>query len=452
MAELESSHISELHALAADLGVPGYRLMRRGELLDAVREAGGGRDFDSAERSEQRQKRAGDRGPRERSEREGRRGRGRRPRERRTERQDRERDRDRDEDREREEESGEPVTGVLDVMPQRYGFIRLSGLEAADGDVYISASQIRRCELKSGDEVSGPAREPRRGERHRALIHVDAVNGTELAEQDDGRPDFEALTPVPPSRRLPLEVAGEGEEALLVRAADLLAPLAFGQRVLVSAGPRSGRTTFLRGLAAAVAAADGPELLILLVDERPEEATRWRRAFPDVDLAIATAEMSGTEQARTAELALERAKRIAESGRDAVLVVDSLSRLAAARGRVDASKALFGSGRETEEEGGGSLTVVATVLGDDEVAQAVATTESALVALDPELAAAGLVPAIDPARTRTSGEEELRDPSELEAARKLRSLLTDLEPAEAARMLRERIESSSSNAELLGSI
>jgi transcription termination factor Rho len=450
VAGLDDAHISQLHALAAELGVPDYRLKRRSELVDAVREAGGERDIESVARSERAEKRRGDELPHERPEREGRRGGARRSRERGSARRGRERERDEEREEEADAADAEPVSGVLDVLPQRYGFLRLSGLESADGDVYISASQIRRCELRPGDEVSGPAREPRRGERHRALVHVDRVNGAEPS--DEGRLEFDDLTPVAPGRRLPIGEAGDDEERLLVRAADLLAPLAYGQRVLIDAAPGSGRTTLLRGLAAGIGAAEGPELIVLLVDERPEEATRWRRALPDARLAIATAEMSGAEQSQVADLALARAKRIAESGKDAVIVADSLSRLAAARGRVDAAKALFGSGRETEEEGAGSLTVIATVLGDDEVAEAVATTESARVALDPDLAAAGVFPAIAAGGTRVSGEADLRDGDELEAARRLRSLLVDLQPRDAAAMLRERIEASASNAELLGSI
>ena len=447
---LDEAHISELHGLAAELGVPGYRLMRRSELLDAVREAGGERDVDSVKRSEQAAKRRGDELPHERKPRSGRRGGERRSRERGSARRERDRDREREADEEIDAADAEPVTGVLDVLPQRYGFLRLSGLESADGDVYISASQIRRCELRPGDEVSGPAREPRRGERHRALVHVDRVNGDEPSEE--GRLDFDDLTPVAPTRRMPIGEIGEAGERLLVRAADLLAPLAYGQRVLVDAAPGSGRTTLLRGLAHGIGAADGPELIVLLIDERPEEATAWRRAFPDAMLAIATADMSGGEQAQVAELALARAKRIAESGRDAVLVADSLSRLAAARGRVDAAKTLFGSGRETEEEAAGSLTVIATILGDDEVENAVATTESARIALDAGLATAGIYPAIDASGCRVSGEPDLRAADELEAARRLRTLLVDLQPRDAAAMLRERIEGSATNAELLASV
>ena len=140
---------------------------------------------------------------------------------------------------------------MLEITPQRYGFLRLAGLSPSEDDVYISASQVRRCELRPGDEVSGPAREPRRGERHRALVHVDRVNGEEpLAD----RPEFDALTPIPPKRRIALDRAGSD---VLTRAVDLLAPLAFGQRVLVRAAPRSGRTTLLRGIARAIAANEG---------------------------------------------------------------------------------------------------------------------------------------------------------------------------------------------------
>ncbi len=253
----------------------------------------------------------------------------------------------RGQERERLDEEGtEQVTGVVEITPQRYGFLRLDGLEPGPGDVYLSASQARRCELRPGDEVSGPARPPRRGERHRALVHVDRVNGLEPLAVD--RPEFDQLTPIIPKRRVPLD--REGVDAL-TRAVDLLAPLAFGQRVLVMAAPRSGRTTLLRRLATAVARLDGPELIVLTIDERPEEATAWHQALPDAEIAAATAELAPAEQARMAELALERARRRAEAGADVVLVVDSLSRLAVVSGGPAEVKRLFGSARDLAEEG-----------------------------------------------------------------------------------------------------
>ncbi len=342
----------------------------------------------------------------------------------------------------------EEVRGVLEMTRQRYGFLRLAGLAPSEGDVYISAAQVRRCELRPGDEVSGPARAPRRGERHRALVHVDHVNGVEpLAET---RPEFDSLPPIVAERRIPLD----DDADLLARAVDLLAPLAFGQRVLIRAAARSGRTTLLRSLARAAAAAENTRVVVLLIDEAPEEGTAWREALPVAEFAIATADLAPVEQVRTAELAVERARRHAESGLDAVLVCDSLSRLAFSAGDAAEVKRLFGSGRNLA--GGGSLTVLATVLADaqdeGEAERAVITTESSLVVLDPELAAAGVHPALRAAECRVSNEDQIRDQSELEAARRLRSLLADLGPAEAAALLRERIEGSGSNAELLGSV
>jgi transcription termination factor Rho len=414
MAEssLADTHISELHAEAARLGVPNYRMLRREQLIEAIVERSGD---EPAEKPEP--------------------------------------------ELSPEEAETEQVRGVLDLTYRGYGFLRLRGLEPSPGDVYISASQIRRCELRLGDLVQGPARQPARGERYPALVHVDLVNGVEPVEEEKdkgveigpGRPSLEALTPVAPRRRLHLE---PDQADVLTRAVDLLVPLALGQRVLVWAAPRSGRTTLLRGLAGAIQrSAERPGLVVLLVDERPEEATAWSEVLPDDELAVATAEMSPREQARVADLALERAKRRAETGEDVVLIVDSLSRLAVARREPADVKHLFGAGRELAEEDSGSLTVIATALdglADEGAArQAVETTENALVRLDPELAAGGIYPALRPADCRASGEEELREPDELEAVRRLRTELIGKDPPDAAALLRERIESSASNAELL---
>jgi len=438
MAErLDDLHLAELHARAARLGVPRFRMLRREELVREIDARGGAGDGPATTTGPEAAEPAVDASDAETppagipavvAE----------PR--------RERERE-----QLEAEETEPVSGVLEITPQRYGFIRLHGLEARDDDVYISASQIRRCELRSGDEVSGPAREPRRGERHRALVHVDRVNGAEPVA--DGRPGFDELTPVVPKRRVALD---RDPADFLTRAVDLLAPLALGQRVLVMAAPRSGRTTLLRGIARSIAAAEGLELIVLLVDERPEEATVWREALPDAYIASATAELAPREQVRVAELALERGRRRAEAGADAVLIVDSLSRLAVASADAAEVKRVFGSGRDLAEEDAGSLTVIATVVEgaeDDGAAErAVITTESSLIKLDAALAAAGIVPALRAGETRVSNEEELREAEELTAVRRLRSLLADLDPAEAAHLLRERIEGSPSNSELLRSL
>jgi transcription termination factor Rho len=423
-SELADKHLSELHAEAARLGVPGYRMLRREALIEAIAEAvEDGPEVQPTDEAESAEEESGPAEP---------------------------------EERERREPETEQVSGVLDRTYRGYGFLRLRGLEPAPGDVYISASQIRRCELRLGDLVSGPARPPARGERYPALVHVDLVNGVEPVDEEEGieRPQLEDLTPIAPHRRLRLD---PDEADLLTRAVDLLVPLALGQRVLVRAAPRSGRTTLLRGLAGAIQRTEErPGLVVLLVDERPEEATAWSEVLPDDELAVATAEMSPREQARVADLALERSKRRAEAGEDVVLIVDSLSRLALARRDPADVKQLFGAGRELAEEEAGSLTVIATTLdgiADEGAArEAVETTENALIRLDPELAAAGIYPALRPEDCRVSGEEALREPAELEAARELRAELAGKEPQEAAALLRERLERSRTNAELLADL
>jgi transcription termination factor Rho len=410
-SDLAELHLADLHERAAEQGVEGYRKLRREELIAALEPdeipAEGivlAADQETAIETDAE-------GPREPGA----------------------------------EEPTVEVVGILELTRQRFGFLRLTGLHPHPDDVYISASQVRRCELRPGDEVAGPAREPRRDERHRALVHVDRVNGEE--PPSDSRPEFEALPAVPPEGRVPFEA---DPADVLLRAVDLLAPLALGQRVLVRAAPRSGRTSLLRGIAREVAAAR-LHLIVLLIDERPEEATVWREEMPDAELAIATAEMAPRDQVHVAELALDRGRRLAEAGEDVVILCDSLSRLALAAGNPNEVKRLFGSGRNLA--GAGSLTVVATVLADSpdggEAERAVITTESALVTLDPALAGEGVHPAIDAAGCRVSNEDQLRGIDELDAIRRLRSLLADLEPAEAARLLRERIEGTATNAELV---
>ncbi len=416
----EATHIADLHAKAAELGIEGYRKLSREDLIREIEKAEP--EPEPGEVVVEATVITDDGGPAVEVDAEG----------------------PRDSDQPTEE-----VVGVLDILPQRYGFLRLAGLEADPGDVYVSASQVRRCELRTGDEVAGPAREPRRGERHRALVHVDLVNGEEPLSSV--RPEFDDLPPVTAERRVPLD----GNSAdVLARSVDLLAPLALGHRVLVRAAPRSGRTTLLRGIANTLAGTPGVELTVLLVDERPEEATAWREAVPDAQFAIATADMPPADQLRLAELALARGKRRAETGGDAVLLVDSLSRLDYAAGDVDAVKRLFGAGRNLA--GAGSLTVIATTLADaqDEGAaeRAVDTTENAVITLDPELAALGVHPAIVSAECRVSNEDALREPGELEAIRKLREQLAGLDNRAAADFLRERIEGNASNAELLAGL
>jgi transcription termination factor Rho len=413
-AALKDKRLAELHRMADELEVPGYRKLTRDELIREIDarapEAEAATEPETAVEPTEPVLSAEPTEP------------------------------------EAPEAETEPITGILDRMPQGFGFLRLQGLEAGERDVYVSASQIRRCELRLGDEVAGPAREPRLGERHRALVKVESVNGR---EPESERTSFEDLPAVAPHRRLALEPAADDA---LVRAVDLLAPLALGQRILVVAEPRSGRTTLLRGLAKAVAGG-GAHLIVLLADERPEEVTEWRRSLPDAEIAAAEADQEPREQVRVAELAIGHAKRRAEAGEDVVAILDSLSRLALGYRDPVRVKRLFGAGRELGEEGSGSLTMVATVLaGDDrgdDVRAALETIENVLVRLDAGLASTGITPSLVVADTRVSGEASLREPDEIEKVRGLRSELAAMDPADAARALGERLAGSKTNAELL---
>jgi len=266
---------------------------------------------------------------------------------------------------------------------------------------------------------------------------------------DQEREQFEDITPAQPQRRL---LAPDAAGDPLVRAVDLLGPLAFGQRVLILAQPRSGRTTLLRAIGAAVGEI-GAQLCVLLADERPEEVPRWRSALPAAEIFAATADVEPREQVREAELAIGHAKRLAEAGEDVVALIDSLSRLALGYRDPARVKRMFGAGRELGDDRSGSLTVIATVLESDdrgaEVREALETTENLLLRLDADLAAKGIVPALVVADSRASGEDELREPEELERVRRLREELAEMDAESAARALSEQIEATSSNAELL---
>lgn len=321
---LKKLHLADLHERAREAGVEGFRMLTRDELIEAI-ERGDGEDTQPDSSAEPRDR------SREKDEKPvSRRGRG------------------RPEHEPADEVETEEVTGVLDRMPQGYGFLRLSGLSAADGDVYVSASQIRRCELRPGDEVSGPAREPRRDERHRALVRVGAVNGQ---EPESERVKFEDLTAEDPHRSLPVDELDE--------------PLAFGQRVLLLAEPDSGHSAHLRTIATAAAGADA-WLRVLLDDERGKEAADWELAAPEAALVAPSDDQEPSDQIRAAELAVGHAKRRAEAGADVVVIIDTLSRLALGYRDPTRVKRLFGAGRELAEEGAGSLTVIAAVIESDE--------------------------------------------------------------------------------------
>lgn len=446
-SELEEMHLSQLHSLAAEAGLERYRMLRREQLVEKLVNGADESDQPAKKNDEPAKKDEGEGSGSRRSRRSGpaRNGRdqdreGRRRRRGEEGRSRRSRGDDDDSDNEQAEQK---VAGPLQVLASGEGVVHGSGGEEAS----VSAAQIRRCELREGDLVAGPAKSARRGERRLALVRVEKVNGAEPVE--DRGAEFEDLTAATPTRSVTLKIES-GD--VLVRAADLIAPLAHGHRVLVRAERRSGRSSLLRSWARAIAAGEKPPAVIaLLVDERPEEVTEWRQQVEAAEIVDAGADLTSAEQVRRARLALAGAKRRAESGQDVVLIVDSLTRLAVAAGDPSAVKPFFGAGRDLTDAG--SLTVIGVVLKDgqigDDVDRAVTTTESTSLDLSAELAAEGIVPAFVAIRPSVGGEELLREGEALASARRLRSELALLAAADGARRLAERIAATKSNEDLL---
>lgn len=336
--ELEESPLADLHAIASELGVEGYRGLRRDDLIGAIVGEQGGADPDAGVSGDD----SADDAPSETPRRRGRRSRGGSGRSSRKPAEGNEAKEPKaaepgpsdDDDGDDDVESRELVTGVLDVVGNGSGFLRNE-----TNDVYVSPAQIRRCELRAGDEVTGRLRPARRNERHPSLVRVEQVNGRD-AEPPEERPLFGDLTPVHPTDRLP--------------APDALGavPLGKGSRVAVAGGPGAGSTRLLREIAKSLTGASGDlQVSVVLVGARPEEVTEWTREA-GLPVTGGSFDQSNDAQVQAAELAIERAKRIAERGGDAVVIIDSLESLPGG-----AARRLFGAARKLEE--GGSLTIVA---------------------------------------------------------------------------------------------
>ena len=346
--QLEESPLSDLHAIASELGIEGYRLLRREKLIEAIL---GGDAADGGDDGASGAKPAGAAPSRDDEETERprrRRSRGGRGRERKPAASDRG-DEDsgdapepeREEPEEREQEPEEVRAGVLDILPNGSGFMRPKPFEHSSEDVYVSPAQIRRCELRAGDEIEGPVRPPRRNERHPSLFRVGKVNGADVeGDQVADRKRFDELTPVFASKRL---AGPDGFDAV---------PFGRGSRVAVGGPPGSGITTLLRQVASKLADAGDVEVIVVLAGTRPEEVTEWRRDGK-VTIAGGAFDRPVDEQAQAAEMAVERAKRAVEAGRDAAIVIDSLDALPPS-----AARRVFAAARATEE--GGTLTIFAS--------------------------------------------------------------------------------------------
>jgi transcription termination factor Rho len=356
--------------------------------------------------------------------------------------------------------------GVLEILPEGYGFLRVRNYLPSQEDVYVSQSQVKRLGLKTGDTIVGAVRLPKSGERYYSLLKVEAINGLspEAARQ---RKSFDELIPIYPSERLRMETVASN---LTGRFVDIVAPVGKGQRGMIVSPPKAGKTTMLKQIANAITT-NHPEvyLLVLLIDERPEEVTDIRRSV-DGEVAASTFDELPENHLKLQEIVLEHAKRLVEAGRDVVVLLDSLTRLARASnltvapsgrtlsGGLDPSalyrpKRFFASARNIEE--GGSLTVIATALVetgsrmDDMIFEEFKATGNWEVVLDRSMADRGIFPAIDIQRSGTRHQELLFSDEELQRVYQLRRVLNALDTTQATELLLTGLRKTASNAEFL---
>ncbi len=360
--------------------------------------------------------------------------------------------------------------GVLECLPDGFGFLRAPEYNYLPGpdDIYVSPSQIRRFDLRTGDTVSGQVRQPKEGERYFALIKVEAVN-FEHPEVARTKIFFDNLTPLYPMERLSLEL----ENDMSSRVMDLITPMGKGQRALIVAPPRTGKTMLLQSIAHSVAA-NNPEvtLIVLLIDERPEEVTDMQRSVQG-EVVSSTFDEPATRHVQVAEMVIEKAKRLVEHRRDVVILLDSITRLARAyntvqppsgkvlSGGIDANalhrpKRFFGAARNVEE--GGSLTIIATALVDtgsrmdDVIFEEFKGTGNSELHLDRKLVDKRVFPAIDINKSGTRKEELLMTASDLRRVWVLRKVLNPLSTVESMELLLDKLKKKKSNADFLAAM
>jgi transcription termination factor Rho len=358
-------------------------------------------------------------------------------------------------------------SGVLDVLPDGFGFVRTSGYSQSKGDVYVSTSQIKRFNLRRGDYIVGQIRPARDGEKYPAMVRIETVNGNE-PQKGRWRPNFDDLTPLYPMERLRLEWKPND---ITPRVIDLVAPIGKGQRGMVVSPPKAGKTTVLKQIAQSIAA-NYPEtkLFVVLADERPEEVTDWERSVQEAEVVASTFDQPADNHIAVAELVLERVKRLVEEGEDVVVLLDGITRLSRAynlaapasgrilSGGVDSAalyppKKFFGAARNIEN--GGSLTILATALVetgsrmDEVIFEEFKGTGNMELRLDRKLANRRLYPAINIEDSSTRKEELLMEPAEAQRVWQVRSILNTLEPAAKLELLIAKLKETRTNAEFL---
>ncbi len=360
------------------------------------------------------------------------------------------------------------VCGILEILTDGFGFLRTDNYLSGTGDVYVSPTQIRRFNLKTGDEVSGKARF-QKDEKFPALIYVDTVNGDSLDVSIKRKP-FSSLTPIYPDKRIPLHT---NQVDFAMRLIDLIAPIGYGQRGLIVAPPKAGKTTMLKSIAKSISGGDkNLKLIVLLIDERPEEVTDMQRSI-DGEVIYSTFDEPPEHHAKVAEIVLERAQRLVEHGKDVVILLDSITRLARAYnltipptgrtlsggldpGALHSPKRFFGAARNIEN--GGSLTILATALietgsrMDDMIFEEFKGTGNMEIHLDRKLSEKRIFPAIDIYKSGTRKEELLLKPAELEAMWSIRKAFGSLPAAEVTESIINKLVMTKNNDDFVNLI
>ncbi|MDD2446403.1 MAG: transcription termination factor Rho [Tissierellia bacterium] len=359
--------------------------------------------------------------------------------------------------------------GILELHSDGYGFLRRNNYQSGDDDIYISPSQIRRFRLKTGDKVTGITRPAKAGEKFKALLYVKYVNGMN-PDTAVNRPEFESLTPIYPNQRLNLEISSNEYATRMI---DLIAPIGKGQRGMIVSPPKAGKTTLLKMIANSIAK-NHPEveMIILLIDERPEEVTDMKRSVKG-DVVYSTFDELPKNHTKVAEIVLERAKRLVEHGKDVVVLLDSITRLARAYnitipptgrtlsggldpGALHKPKRFFGAARKIEE--GGSLTILATALVetgsrmDDVIFEEFKGTGNMEIHLDRKLSEKRIFPAIDINRSGTRREELLLTQKELETIWALRKAMGSQSTQEVTEAFIVKLVQSKSNEDFINDI
>jgi transcription termination factor Rho len=358
-------------------------------------------------------------------------------------------------------------SGILDVLPDGFGFLRTGGYSQSKGDVYVSTSQIKRFNLRRGDYVVGQIRPAREGEKYPAMVRIETVNGQE-PQKGRWRPNFDDLTPLYPMERLRLEWKPND---IAPRVIDLVAPIGKGQRGMVVSPPKAGKTTILKQIAQSIAA-NYPEtkLFVVLADERPEEVTDWQRSVEEAEVVASTFDQPADNHIAVAELVLERVKRLVEEGEDVVVLLDGITRLSRAynlaapasgrilSGGVDSAalyppKKFFGAARNIEN--GGSLTILATALVetgsrmDEVIFEEFKGTGNMELRLDRKLANRRIYPAINIEDSSTRKEELLMEPAEAQRVWQVRSILNALDTSQKIELLIQKLKETRTNPEFL---